>query len=62
MIHRRGMGEIRHGQLPVDDASTDEVPPEAWQYKITPRDFFADVEAEPRALERVQTALAEIAR
>ncbi len=56
------MDESRPRALPADDASTDEVPPEAWQHKITPRDFYAAVEADPRARKRVQTARAEIAR
>lgn len=56
------MSETRQRRLPVDDAETDEVPPEAWQHKITPRDFYAEVEADPRARKRVQTARAEIAR
>ena len=56
------MEETRQRRLPTDDASTDDVPPEAWQHKITPRDFYAEVEADPRARERVQTALSEIAR
>jgi len=60
--HRHGMEETRQRRLPTDDASTDDVPPEAWQHKITPRDFYAEVEADPRARERVQTALSEIAR
>ena len=54
------MEETRHRQLPADDASTDEVPSGAWQHKITPRDFYAEVEADPRARERIQAALAEI--
>ncbi|MCY4104317.1 MAG: hypothetical protein OXG55_13815 [bacterium] len=48
------MDETRHRPLPTDDVSTDEVPPEAWQHKITPRDFYAKVEADPRARKRVQ--------
>ncbi len=56
------MDETRHRRLPADDASTDEVPPEAWQHKITPRDFYAEVGADPRARKRVQTARSEIAR
>jgi len=55
------MEEARQRRLPVDDAETDEVPPEAWQHKITPRDFYAEVEADPQARKRVQTTLAEIA-
>ncbi len=54
------MEETRHRQLPADDASTDEVSSEAWQQKITPRGFYAEVEADPRALERVKAARAEI--
>lgn len=54
------MEETRHRQLPADDASTDEAPAEAWQHKITPSGFYAEVEADPRARERVQAALAEI--
>ena len=57
---RNGMEETQHRQLPADDASTGEVPSDAWQHKITPRDFYAEVEADPRALKRVQTARAEI--
>lgn len=57
---QNGMEEAQQRQLPADDASTDEVSPEAWQHKITPRDFYAEVEADPRAQKRVQTALAEI--
>ena len=57
---RNGMEEIQDRQLPTDDASTGEVPSDAWQHKITPRDFYAEVEADPRARERVQTARAEI--
>ena len=49
-----------HRHLPADDASTGEVPSDAWQHKITPHDFYAEVEADPRALKRVQTARAEI--
>ncbi|MCY3559622.1 MAG: hypothetical protein OXH20_00370 [bacterium] len=56
------MDETRQRPLPTDDASTDEVPPEAWRHKITPCDFYAEVEADPRARKRVQTALSEIAR
>ena len=26
------------------------MPPDAWQHEITPRDFYAEVEAEPRGL------------
>lgn len=54
------MQHTQHGQLPTDDASIDEAPPEAWQHKLTPRDFYAEVEADPRALKRVQTTRAEI--
>lgn len=57
---RNGMEETPHRQLPADDASTDEAPSDAWQHKITPRGFYAEVEADPRAQERVQAALAEI--
>jgi DNA-directed RNA polymerase specialized sigma subunit len=54
------MEETRNRQLPADDASTDEAQSDAWQHKITPSDFYAEVEADPRARERVQAALAEI--
>ena len=54
------MEETQQRHLPADDASTGEVPSDAWQHKITPRDFYAEVEADPRGLKRVQTARAEI--
>ena len=57
---RNGMDETHQRQLPADDASTNEVPPDAWQHKITPSDFYAEVEADPRAPERVRAAGAEI--
>ena len=54
------MEETHDRQLPADGASTGEMPADAWQHKITPRDFHAEVEADPRARERVQAARAEI--
>ena len=54
------MEQTSHRQLPADGASADEVPPDAWQHKITPRDFYAKVEADPRARERVRSVRAEI--
>ena len=54
------MDETRHIRPPADDASTDEAPSDAWRRKITPRDFYAEVEAHPRAPQRVRAARAEI--
>lgn len=54
------METTQRRQLPADEASTDEVPHEAWESKITPRDFYAEVETDPRALKHLQTASAEI--
>ena len=57
---RNGMEETQQRHLPGDGTSTDEAPPDAWQHKITPRDFYAEVEADPRARERARAAGAEI--
>ena len=54
------MEEAQPRQLPADEASTDEVPPDAWQHKITPHGFYAEVETDPRSRERVTAALADI--
>ena len=57
---RDGMEEAQHRQLPADEASTDEVPPGAWQHKITPHGFYAEMDTDPRSRERVTAALADI--
>ena len=50
----------KHRQLPADEAPIDEVPPGAWQDKITPHAFYAEVEADPQARARLKAALDEI--
>ena len=54
------MEETQHRQLPADEASTDGVPPDAWQRKITSRDLYEQVSADPRAQARFDATLAEI--
>lgn len=54
------MEKARTRQLPADDASTDEVPLDAWQDKITPRTLYDQVSADPQARTRFDAALAEI--
>ena len=44
----------------ADNASTDEVPPDAWRDKITPQALYDQVSADPRAQARFDAALAEI--
>ena len=57
---RDGMEEAQPRQLPADEASTDEVPPDAWQDKITPQALYDQVSADPQAQARFDAALAEI--
>ena len=47
-------------QLPADEASLDEVHPDAWQHKITPDAFYDEVQADSRSRERMEAVLAEI--
>ena len=46
--------------LPVDEASIDEVDPDAWQHRITPEAFYEGVRADPRARARMEAVLSEI--
>ena len=46
--------------LPADEASLDEVHPDAWQHKITPDAFYGEVKADSRARERMEAVLTEI--
>ena len=46
--------------LPADEASISEVPPDAWQHKITPDAFYDEVKDDSRAQERMEAVLAEI--
>ena len=49
MPEMAGVVEAAHPpQLPVDEASLDEVHPDAWQHKITPDAFYEEVKADPR--------------
>ena len=54
------MAAAQPPQLPVDEASLDEVPPDAWQHMITPDAFYDEVKADrwPRA--RMEAVLTEI--
>ena len=46
--------------LPADEASLDEVHPDAWQHKITPDAFYDEVKADSRARGRMEAVLTEI--
>ena len=54
------MEAAQPAQLPTDEASLDEVHPDAWQHKITPGVFFEEVRADSRARAPMDAALAEI--
>lgn len=54
------MEAAQRRQLPVDEVSLDEVPPDAWQHKITPDAFYDEVRADPRARARMEAVLTEI--
>ena len=54
------MEAAQPAQLPADEASLDEVPPDAWQHKITPGAIYDEVKADPRARGRMEAVLTEI--
>ena len=54
------MEAARPAQLPADEASPDEVPPDARQQKITPDAFYDEVKADSQARERMEAVLTEI--
>ena len=54
------MEAAQPAQLPADEASLDEVHPDAWQHKITPGAFYDEVKADPRARGRMEAVLTEI--
>lgn len=54
------MEETQRRQLPADEASTDEVPADAWQRKITTRNLYERVAADPRARALFDASWAEI--
>ena len=54
------MEAAQPAQLPADEASLDEVHPDAWQHKITPGAFYGEVKADPRARGRMEAAITEI--
>lgn len=63
MPEMAGVVEAAHpAQLPVDEASLDEVHPDAWQHKITPDAFYEAVKADPRQRGRMEAALTRMFR
>ena len=54
------MEAAQPAQLPADEASLDEVHPDAWQHKITPGAFYDEAKADPRARGRMEAVLTEI--
>jgi DNA-directed RNA polymerase specialized sigma subunit len=54
------MESAHPAHLPADEASLDEVHPDAWQRKITPDAFYEEVRADPRARARMEAVLTEI--
>ena len=55
-----GMEAAQPRHLPADEASIEEVHPDAWQHKITPDAFLRQVKTDSRARERMEAVLAEI--
>ena len=49
-------------QLPVDEASLDEVHPDAWRHKITPDAFYDEVKADSQARGRIEAVLTRMFR
>ena len=54
------MEAAQPAQLPADEASLDEVHPDAWQQKVTPDAFYDEVKADSRARGRMSAAMTEI--
>jgi len=54
------MKETKPSELPPDEASLDDVQPDAWKHKITPDALYEEVRAVSRTQARMETALTEI--
>ena len=54
------MEAAQTAQLSADEASLDEVHPDAWQHKIAPGTFCDEVKADSRARGRMEAVLTEI--